>query len=459
MEKPFLLLSKKFMLRHTFSESILQNLENGAVYKLGQDQVEFIHLLDGTKKLSEIKKMYSKNSIQILNDFLSNLKNLNAIESIESVSQRFFRKDKVVDRRLESVHLEASGECNMRCVHCYQGDLIKNKEELSFEKVLLLLDQMEQMQVSNIGISGGEPLMMPKLFSLMEEIEKRSIRISALFTNGTLINETFVNQVLSLRSKFTVFVSLDSMSGIPFTFRGFSKDKSDAVLLKIINNIRLLVNSGINVTINTVVNSENINHLEEMYILIKSLNVKSWRLGFPKQTSLFKTHTTDFNVEWDIIAGKCFTILENHLADNKPFDLQIEYLYRETLFNQGLHVLKGDDYVCDYEGRRGECCIKPNGDVVSCAYCNEIPVGNVEMNSLEEIWYSSEMQHIKMIRIDAVRECQECELVSICGTGCRANAHFLHGDFHNAKDDYACKAVKFFSKEVYPLLIRYGYKN
>jgi radical SAM protein with 4Fe4S-binding SPASM domain len=293
----------------------------------------------------------------------------------------------------------------------------------------------------------------------MTEIEKRSIRISALFTNGTLINDIFIEKISTLVSKFTVFVSLDSIPGVSFTFRGFSKEKSDAVLLKIINNIRLLVSSGVSVTINTVVNSENIDHLDEMYVLIKNLNIKSWRLGFPKQTSFFKNYTSKFNVEWDIIAGKCFTILENHLENKKPFDLQIEYLYRETLFNQGLHNLNNDDYVCDYEGRRGECCIKPNGDVVSCAYCNDTPVGNVKNNSLKKVWYSLNMQSIKKIRIGSVKECLDCDLKSVCGTGCRANAYFLHGDFYNAKDDYACKAVKFFTNEVYPLLIKYGYKN
>jgi len=459
MKNNFLSLSKKFILRHSFSESILQNIESGATYKLEKDQIEFIYLLDGTNRFSDIKAMYSRNSISKLTDILKNLKNLNAVEFLDYVQKRTFVKNKVPDRRLESVHLEASGVCNMKCVHCYQGNLIVNKDKLDFKTIISLLDQMQKMQVSNIGISGGEPLMMKNLFYILKEVEKRSIRISALFTNGTLINENFVKNILSLFSKFTIFVSLDSIPGNSFTFRGFSKNEAGVVLPKIIQNIKLLVTSGLNVTINTVVNAENINYLDQMYSIIKNLNVKSWRLGFPKQTLLFKENSSSFNVDWDIIAKKCFVILENHLANKKPFDLQIEYLYRETLFNQGLHELHGNDYVCDYEGRRGECCIKPNGDVVSCAYCNEIPVGNILLNSLSEIWYSNKMQSIKMIRIDTVKECVDCEIRSICGTGCRANAHFLHGDFYNSKDDYACRAVKFFTKEVSPLLVEYGYKS
>lgn len=459
MKKKFILLSKKFVLRRTFSGSILQNMEFGEVYKLDEDQVEYIYLLDGTNKLAEIKRMYSKSSINNLVELHNKLVDLGAIEYIDTPQKRIFRKDKVRDIRLESVHLEASGLCNLRCVHCYQGDLVVSSKELSESKILSLLDQMEEMQVSNVGISGGEPLMQGNLIIILHEIEKRSMRISSLFTNGILVDEKFINGISSLLSRFSIFVSLDSIPGNTFNFRGVSGQSAYGVLTRIVNSIKLLVSAGFNVTINTVVNTENINQLEKMYELVKSLNVKSWRLGFPKQTLLFKQHSSEFNVEWDIIAKKCFVILENHLAIGKPFDLQIEYLYRETLFIQGLHDLKGSDYVCDYEGRRGECCIKPDGNIVSCAYCNEIPVGNIHDSSLEEIWYSPKMQKIKTIRIDAVKECIDCELTSICGTGCRANAHFLHGDFYNAKDDYACKAVKFFKNEVYPLLIKYGYKN
>lgn len=456
MKNQFLLLSDKFMIRSSFSKNVLQNLVNGSIYELTEDQYELICLLDGTKTLSEIKNFYTRNSIKKITEFLEILKNLSAVIFNEKPQRRLFYEEKVPDRRLESVHLEASGKCNMKCVHCYQGDFIENMDELNQTEIISLLDQMQKMQVGNIGISGGEPLLMNNLEFLLKSIEERSIRISALFTNGLLIDENFVKVITSLSSKFPVFVSLDSIPGNSFSFRGFSKDQANIILPKIINNIKLLVDSGIRVTVNTVVNHENIDYLEKMYDLINELKVKSWRLGFPKQTSLFKAKGTNFNVKWEDTANRCFGILKNHLINRKPFDLQIEYLYRETLFQQGLHNLSGSDFVCDYEGRRGECCIKPNGDVVSCAYCTEIPIGNIKKNSLNDIWYSPEMQGIKMIRIDTVNECKDCDLISICGTGCRANAYFLHGDFYNAKDDYACIAVKFFKEKVAPLLKEYG---
>ena len=452
MEK-FLLLNRKFVLRNTTKESILQNIENGSMYELTKEQANLIHLLDGTKKMSEIKKIYDQKSRKIVNFFIENLIEINAIDYINQAEPRFIQKNKVHSRRLESVHLEATGKCNMRCVDCYQGKLVENSERLEYSKLISLLDEIEEMQVGDIGISGGEPLMMEYLFPLLREIEKRNIRISGIFTNGLLINENFIREIKLLTSKFTIFVSLDSIEGKSMLFRGFSGNEASAVISQITRNIFLLIENGFDVTINTMVNKENISFLNEMYSLIETMKIKSWRLGFPKQTQLFKKHIDDFEAEWKLISETCLLILKRHLQNKKPFDLQIEYLYREKLLEQGLPNLKKEDYVCDYEGRRDQCCIKPNGDVVSCAFLNDMPIGNIKKQKLKDIWYSQKMRKVKNTKIKSVKECQGCELLSICGAGCRANAFFLHNDFDNAKDDFACKAMKFFKEEVYPFLI------
>ena len=262
--------------------------------------------------------------------------------------------------------------------------------------------------------------------------------------------------IKTLRSRFSLFISLDSIPGKPLSFRGFSDKNSRQIIEQTINNIKLLVSAGVSVVINTVVNTENIGYLNEMHNLIKDLKVESWRIGFPKMTPEFKIHSDKFNVEWSSVADSCFVLLQRHLANGMPFHLQIEYLFREELFKQGLQILSDKDFVCDYEGRRTECCIKPNGDVVSCAYCSDLPLGNIRKSSIRDIWYSPQMERVKTIKIGDVAECKECRLRNLCGTGCRANAYFLHGDFNNAKDDYACLAVGFFKKKVIPLLKEYN---
>jgi len=430
-------------------------LRNGTIYELLSDQAEFLQLLNGTSTADQIVEQYFEESRPHVLGILEQLKSISALKLTDKPALRTLRQDRAPDRRLESVHLEASGKCNMRCVHCYQAKYVKIGEELSFTEIICLLDDLQAMQVNNVGISGGEPLMMVHLGEVLAAIEDRDMRISALFSNGLLINNDFVEMIKTRRSQFSLFISLDSTPNGNLSFRGVLGDNSRSVLNRIIENIKLLVSSGRSVVINTVVNTENINHLNEMYELVSNLGVDSWRIGFPKMTPEFKGYSETFNVKWNNIAESCLALLKRHLKGNTPFHLQIEYLFREELFKQGLQMLSDKDFVCDYEGRRSECCVKPNGDVVSCAYCSDLPVGNIRKSSIRDIWYSSEMEKIKTIRIGDVIDCKGCKIRNLCGTGCRANAFFLHGDFNNSKDDYACLAVEFFKEKVVPLLKEY----
>ena len=209
----------------------------------------------------------------------------------------------------------------------------------------------------------------------------------------------------------------------------------------------MLATKGVQVVVNTVMHRLNIGDLFRMYEILRNLGVRSWRIGYPKETGFFKDGTEKFGLSWDVMANASFSLLRHHFAQGRPFHLQMEYLYREELF-KNFNSLTDNDFVCDYENKRESCCIKPNGDVVSCAYCTDFPVGNIRKDALSAIWYSSNMQEIKEVRIGDVAECKECELRAYCASGCRINAYFLRGDFRNSRDDYACQAVKFFVEKV-----------
>lgn len=456
MKGKYVSLDDDFTLRHSNEDSTLYCLRNGAIYELYSDQVELMKYLDGSLTVDEILDKYSNESQVEVTQFLESLSQISALCFSNVIKIRQLQLEKAKSRRLESVHLEASGRCNLNCVHCYQAEYVKSKTELTHIEIMHLLDDLQSMQVNNVGISGGEPLMMQNLEDVLIGIEDRDMRISALFSNGLLVDSKFVRMIKERKSIFPVFISLDSIPGENITFRGVSNKNSQRVLNRILNNIKLLIEGGVDVVINTVVNNENIANLDKMYSLISGLGVSSWRIGFPKLTNQFVKYAEDFDVGWCNIAEHCFSLLERHLESNSPFHLQIEYLYREELFSQGLQILSDTDFVCDYEGRRSECCVKPNGDIVSCAYCTDLPIGNIKESSIKDIWYSAQMNQVKMIEIGDVAECKGCELRELCGTGCRANAHFLHGDFNNAKDDYACMAVAFFKDRVVPLLQKYN---
>jgi len=446
----YIVLSDGYTIKGSKNEQVLLNLIDGARYDLEPEQFDFLSLCDGSFRLAEILTQYDEESQAVIHDFINNLKEIGAICFVDKKTCRKLHGNLVSIPRLQAVHLEATSRCNMRCAHCYQGELYPVSDNLTLEEIRRLIEEMEKMQVENISISGGEPFLDKNTFDIVRCVEEHDIRVLSFFTNGLLVGEKAIERILACRSKPTMFVSLDAITPAGMRFRGFDGATGKKVLDRILENIRNLVANKIRVVINTVMNRCNITTLRKMYNIIRGLNVNSWRIGFPKRTGFFKGQN-EFELPWETMINSSFNLLKHHLGEGRPFHLQMEYLYREELF-ENFELLPDDAFVCDYEGRRESCCVKPNGDVVHCAYCADFPLGNIRQERLEKIWYSSAMRKVKEIRIKDVEGCKNCELRPYCATGCRINAYFLHGDFYHAKDDYACKAVKFFVHEVIPLL-------
>lgn len=446
-------LSDFYTLKGSFSKQYLFDLRTMKRFLLDAEQFQFLSLCTGDSTLTEIIKEYDTKSQKIIFEFVGFLKKIKAIEFKKERKQRRFL-DLVKNPRLRLVHFEITGNCNMKCVHCYQKKYLHQPQnEISFKEIQNLILEMRKLQVEEIGISGGEPFMRTDIFDIIKFFEDNEIAVSSIFTNGLLLNKKIIENLLKCRSNFSLFVSLDAIKPDSMKFRGFNSIQGKKVLQRALKNIRIATEAGIPISVNTMVTKENIKDIYQMYDYLREIGVKGWRLGVPKRTGNFRECYFKFALSWEEVLDVYLKIIQYHTEIEQKlqqdFNFQIEYLFRKELF-ENIELLSENAYVCDYEEKRQSCCIKPNGDVTSCAFY-PYSLGNIRKYSLETIWYSKEMQNIKNVSICDVKDCQSCSLGPLCATGCRANAIFLH-DSANAKDDDACIAVKFFVEKVFPFL-------
>lgn len=444
-------LSDNFTVKASEDDAVLLNLKTRERFNLNEEQVDFVKSCDGIQTKAKIVSQYDEKSVQVVEEFIVNLRKIGAIEY--NSEPREIKINRVPTPRLQMVHFEPFSKCNMSCIHCYQGDRYdRKKDNLTLNEIKELIKQMKDMQVEGVSISGGEPFVDLIILDAAAYIEKCDMKVISFFTNGTLISKDIIERVKELRSKPTFFISVDSITGYGMKFRSMNQFQGDEAVKRTIKAIKMLVKNGFDVVVNTALNICNIQDLEKMYEMMRKLNIRSWRIGYPKRTGSFANKDyQSFEAPFKIILERCLKLLHYHFAKGQPFDLQIEYLYRKSLI-ENFHEVVDDDYVCDYENRREGCCIKPNGDVVSCAYCCDQVLGNIKQQSLWDIWYSDRMRAIKNLRVKDIQDCKDCEIRNLCATGCRANAYFLGGEFEKSKDFYACEAVKFFKERVMPLV-------
>lgn len=90
---------------------------------------------------------------------------------------------------LLSMELELSRVCDLRCVYCYAASGTPLENELSFEELCNVVDQAVELGAKKIIVlGGGEPLLYPRLFDIIDHIKSYNLIVD-MFTNGQTMDE------------------------------------------------------------------------------------------------------------------------------------------------------------------------------------------------------------------------------------------------------------------------------
>lgn len=102
-------------------------------------------------------------------------------------------------------------KCQCDCVHCSAGRHFRNDvPELSTEEAKRVIDETQDLGVSIIAFTGGEPLMRKDIFELISYVDKRKA-VPLLFTNGEFLTEDNADK-LAKAGLYSIFVSIDSVN-------------------------------------------------------------------------------------------------------------------------------------------------------------------------------------------------------------------------------------------------------
>jgi cyclic pyranopterin phosphate synthase len=153
-------------------------------------------------------------------------------------------------RIAKKLRISVIDRCNMQCMYCMpQGKVQWFKEEniLDYDEITRFVSIMTDLGIERIRLTGGEPLLRPKLENLIISLTKMgSIKSISMTTNGLLL----VDKVKQLRD-----AGLDSVNISLDTFRA---DRFKAItgtdnFKKVIGAIEAADDAGLKVKVNTVI--------------------------------------------------------------------------------------------------------------------------------------------------------------------------------------------------------------
>lgn len=156
-----------------------------------------------------------------------------------------------------NINLILTRMCNLNCVYCFSE---RRKENLDFNNLMQLIDQLDEFEDFTFNLTGGEPFLYPNITDVIEIIGKKKGKCN-IFTNGTIINKKIL-QILK-KYNYRLFISLDSLNES-------INDQLRGKLNTVLENIQMICSEGILVTIECVLSKKNYHEIGKMIDFTRS---------------------------------------------------------------------------------------------------------------------------------------------------------------------------------------------
>ena len=142
--------------------------------------------------------------------------------------------------------------CNMRCLYCYNPEIVRGKGSIPFEKVIIFLQTRKNL-LDAVVFSGGECLLHKNILELITEVKKMGFLVK-IDTNGskpTILKELIEKQLID-------YVALD-FKALPSHFEKITQSELFQPFEK---SLHLLLKSPIKFEVRTTVHSDLIDEKE-----------------------------------------------------------------------------------------------------------------------------------------------------------------------------------------------------
>lgn len=323
-----------------------------------------------------------------------------------------FSREEIAECRsrngLLSLELELSRVCNLRCVYCYASSGTPLDDEMSFSEILGAVEQAAGLGVKKIIIlGGGEPLLYPHLFELIDFIQDKKIVVD-LFTNGLTLTEGVANKlcrrgvgvVLKMNSRKPDVQ--DALAGKTGTYEAICK------ALQALQDAGY-PNEQCSLGIETVICGSNYEELPDLWRWARRQGIVPY----------IETMT-----------------LQGRAKEHGYLEVSQEKV--QALFEE-LSRIDRDEFKCSWvphpplvasQCARHEysCTITSVGEVHPCPGVS-ICTGNIRESSLAEIISESTVfRDLRDIRNTIKGKCASCEMTDDC-YGCRGHAYQVTGDY------------------------------
>jgi len=354
------------------SKSALKNLKQPFVYHMGRDELYEIDERARDFLLRCTGESLGK-ELTTDADFVEYCLDEGILERHEQPAPTPVTVDYGLTPSLRYLELHLLHKCNLNCRHCYLGPL--EPIEMPIDHAVDITRQFSDSGGLRLLISGGEPLLYKDLKTYIEQTQTLKIR-RVLFTNGTLIN-----------SRNIAWLDVDE---IQFSLDGWKEGheqlRGRGTFEPTLQGIRMASDSGIPISISTMIHRYNLNEFDRIRDFIEEINAVEWGIDV-------------MCVSGSLMKNRDLTV---------SYETAVRYL--KYAFGGGYHG-SSEGFACG----RHLMTVLPDSQAVKCGFYADCPLGDAR-KSLKQCWLN--MKHVPLEQL----ECNGCSALEECRGGCRFRA-------------------------------------
>lgn len=312
---------------------------------------------------------------------------------------------------------EITYACNMRCMHCGSSCGEAYPDELTTEEALNLCDDLAELGLKIITLSGGEPFVRKDWPQITRRLTDNGVKTNVI-SNGWFVDENLVETAFKA-GLVNIGLSIDGLKNTHDTIR--KKGSFD----RIMSALDILKKLKMPVSVNTSINNRNTPELSGLKDLLTQKGVLKWQFQIARPMGNFLKHKDlvlspkrmDELIDFAYAALKEGRI-QIHLGDDIGYyDIRQAELIRILSGSGSTYRVWGGCHA----GKK-VIGIRANGDIYGCLSIRDekYKEGNIRDVPLKELWtrpgafaWNREMSKDKLGGF-----CARCMYGSKCLGGC-----------------------------------------
>jgi radical SAM protein with 4Fe4S-binding SPASM domain len=325
---------------------------------------------------------------------------------------------------LKGLFIEITNKCHMYCRHCSSEASASNKEYIPPEQLFKLIDQGIPLGLKHISLSGGEPLLYPELFSILEYAKQLNLE-TCIYSCGIMEHSCELGPI-----------DTDIISGLKklnirkiiFSIHGATDDTHDYITQ---------TKGSFRIALESIKKSLTANLPTEIHMVPMKVNFKE----IPKLIELADTlGVNQVSLLRLVPQGRCKEqITELLLNETQTKEMVTMVRSLETKFTNTKIRLGAPfncvnwDNITPCSASKNKLLISATGEIFPCEAFKWLKGtrNKIYDYTLKDLWVNDQlMNQLRNFTPENIEFCSDCQMLTKCQGGCPGQRMLLNGSIY-----------------------------